>query len=110
MRDVITEPNDFVVQIGDREVRDEDVIISEEMFEQIRQGYMCIKCFQPFESAFPEECTMPVCKFPVRREQSFELLRMYAGHDAEVGCDPFERDDDPEERAREKGIWLPPRR
>lgn len=108
--DVIFETNDYLVRIGDREVRDEDVIISEEMFEKIRQGYMCIKCFQAFESAWPEECSMPVCRFPVRAEQSLEILRLYAGHDDEVGRDPFEEDDDPERRLRERGVWIPPRR
>lgn len=107
MRETFFDTNDTVVQIGDREVRDVDPIIPDEMFERIRQGYMCIRCFQPFEAAFPEECTMPVCRFPVRKEQSLELLRLYAGVDKSVTEDPFE---DEYERAEKKGIWVPPRR
>lgn len=108
--DVIFEPNDTVVRIGGREVRDSDLIVSVEMFERIRQGYMCIRCFQPFEAAFPEVCTMPVCGFPVRKEQALELLRLYGGHDSEVGRDPFEEPDRERERWERKGIWVPPRR
>lgn len=97
--------NDMLVHLGgDRWVRDNDPIFDEETVERIRQGYICIKCFQRFDHAFPERCPFPLCGFPVRAEQSLEFLRMYRGK-----ADLWEhgQEEPVEERLRRNGIFVP---
>lgn len=104
------ETNDDLLHLGgDRWVRDVDVTISEEDLERIRQGYMCLKCFQRFEHAFPEVCTFPLCDFRVRERQIEELGRIYAGvlEQAEEMYDQDALDEQAREHYRSKGIWLP---
>jgi hypothetical protein len=51
-----------------RQLGDAMLILSEEDHDRIRQGYVCIKCLEPFEQAWPEHC--PVCGCPVRSGQA----------------------------------------
>ena len=50
-------------------------ILTPERIEEIRQGYVCLNCQEPFHllGAFPEEC--PVCGFRVREQQVSELAK-----------------------------------
>lgn len=44
-------------------------IMSEDMAGQIRDGYRCINCLEPFlDGAWPEEC--PVCEYRVKARQA----------------------------------------
>lgn len=78
-------------------------------YERIRLGYACIKCLEPFERPFPEECV--TCKFPVRDEQQewFEL-EMKGEHQPEeiVSGESSESTTiDLMERMRRQGVWTP---
>jgi hypothetical protein len=69
--------------------------------ERVRAGYVCAKCLEPFEQAWPERCH--VCGAPVRREQASFFAREYGG-EQRLGpsvalADEIERL--PEERAKE---------
>jgi hypothetical protein len=44
-----------------------------EDMERLRSGFACLKCFEPFEQAWPERCH--VCGAPVRREQASFFAR-----------------------------------
>jgi len=101
------EPNDELVQIGDRLMRDVEVLISDEEFERIRTGYMCLKCFQRFETAWPKVCTMPVCLYPVAEQQSMDLARLYTGRLEQVQESKEDRDERGREHYRKQGIWIP---
>lgn len=60
---------------GDGSVRrDIDIYPTKEQYELMRQGYMCIRCFELQETAFPETCGVPGCDgyrdgFPMRERQ-----------------------------------------
>ena len=45
--------------------------------ERMRAGYVCAKCFEPFEQAWPERCH--VCGAPIRTAQAEYFAREYAG-------------------------------
>jgi hypothetical protein len=45
--------------------------------ERARLGYLCLKCLEPFEQAWPERC--PVCGAPIRREQAAYFAREFGG-------------------------------
>lgn len=45
--------------------------------ERARLGYLCLKCLEPFEQAWPERC--PVCGAPIRTEQAAFFAREYGG-------------------------------
>lgn len=44
-----------------------------EDIDRMRAGYVCVKCLEPFEQAWPERC--PVCGAPIRREQAAYFAR-----------------------------------
>lgn len=63
-------------QAGNMRKRDQ-YVFDAETAERIKQGYMCVHCYEPFETPFPERC--PTCQFPVRRDQADVVARMYGG-------------------------------
>ena len=82
-------------------------MLTDEELSQVKQGYRCLNCMEPFEQAFPEKCN--VCGFLVRENQSFELLRQHQGEiDSET--DQWKQLDEQREREAFKprsGIWVP---
>jgi len=50
---------------------------SQEDIERIRLGYVCINCWEPHESPFPEACAL--CGFPMREEQSAAFQEKFKG-------------------------------
>ena len=75
---------------------------------QVREGYRCLHCMEPFEAAFPDKCSL--CGFHVKSQQSFEYVRGKQG-DLAAGPSPAMKALD-EEREREafrarSGIWVP---
>lgn len=72
-----------LVQLNDgRVMRAAEVVFAAETIERMRQGYMCAKCLEPFEQAWPEHC--PVCGAPVKGEQA-EFFAKEFGGDVPVG-------------------------
>ena len=59
-----------------------ELVMSEDTIERMRLGYMCAKCLEPFEQAWPERC--PVCGAPIRDKQSEYFENEFAG-EAELG-------------------------
>jgi hypothetical protein len=54
-----------------------ELTLSRETVERMRAGYMCAKCLEPFEQAWPERCH--VCGAPIRTDQAQYFAREYAG-------------------------------
>lgn len=51
--------------------------LTEEQIGRIRAGYTCVKCYEDYTDAFPDECA--VCKFPMREQQSAEFAKDFRG-------------------------------
>jgi hypothetical protein len=51
--------------------------LSEDQVERIRQGYVCIKCLEAYDAAFPDQCM--VCHFPMRLRQTEEFGKTFRG-------------------------------
>lgn len=54
--------------------RDIDIHPTPEQYEMMKQGFMCIRCFELQDTAFPETCGLPGCDgyakgFPMRERQ-----------------------------------------
>jgi hypothetical protein len=91
---------DFVTPDGRRFV-DSSITISLEQAERMWQGYLCARCLEPFEEAYPEKCE--VCRFPVRELQRKLLERDFLGHDPTVVSGfPLDRELEYLERVKEK--------
>jgi hypothetical protein len=56
---------------------DVQLVLTEEDIARMRAGYVCGKCLEPFEEAWPERC--PVCGAPVRTEQAAQFAREFGG-------------------------------
>lgn len=57
-------------------------IMSPEMVEAIRQGYLCINCDEPQESPFPERCSL--CGYRMGDKQQADFDEMFKG-DKQLG-------------------------
>lgn len=83
-----------IVRLADgRRFLDVNIIIDEDSVEQIRQGYKCIRCFEPQSEPFPVLCESRApaelggerwCNFPIRAQQREEFEIMFKG-EVEVG-------------------------
>src|SRR5262245_60331331 len=65
-----------------RVLRQPVFVLSAEDMERLRTGYVCAKCFEPFERAWPERC--PVCGAPIRTKQAEYFAREFGG-EARIG-------------------------
>lgn len=73
---VAIEPTDQIVTLGDgRTLALSAPALRPEDIERARAGYLCLKCLEPFERAWPEKCN--ACGAPIRREQAAYLAREY---------------------------------
>ena len=66
--DIEHHPTQVLFLPDGRQLGDVVLVLSEEDKERIRHGYVCAKCFEPFEHAWPERC--PVCGAPIRTKQA----------------------------------------
>ena len=90
-----------VVDDEGRERRGINWVLTPEEYQQVRQGYRCLHCMEPFETPFPEKCG--ICGFHVRDQQTFELDRQHQG-DLNMGPSPeMQRVED----ERERELWTP---
>jgi len=69
--------HEAIVTADGRVMRQPVLTLSVEDTDRLRSGYVCIKCFEPFEQAWPERC--PVCGAPVRREQARYFAQEFGG-------------------------------
>lgn len=49
----------------------------EDDFGRMRAGYICARCFEDLDTAFPDEC--PVCHFPMAEQQARLIAERYQG-------------------------------
>jgi len=54
-----------------------EITLALETIERMRTGFMCVKCFEPFEEAWPERCH--VCGAPIRSKQAEHFAREFGG-------------------------------
>lgn len=88
--------------------------LTEEQVGKIRAGYVCIKCLEAHDTAFPDQCL--VCRFPMRMRQTEEFAKTYRGEikfgpgttideEYEIAEETIQRD--AYDKARELGLILP---
>lgn len=53
------------------------IYLDEESVGRIKAGYVCAKCFEAQDEAFPERCYL--CKFPMRDKQPEYVAKNYQG-------------------------------
>jgi len=73
----IEQSDEIVVGRDGRIQRAVNLELAPESIERLREGYACLKCFEPFEQAWPARC--PVCGAPIARDQRLFFAREYAG-------------------------------
>jgi len=113
-REVVTdvEPHEskaYVTEDG-RHFQDASITLTPEAAERMWQGYMCARCLEPFDEAYPEKCI--VCGFPVKELQRKLLERDFLGHDPTVVSGfPMERELEYLERThhKPKGLMTVPK-
>ena len=59
--------------------RDFNAVLPPDMVDQIREGYMCMKCYEPLMhvGAFPDNC--PLCGYAVKENQPDDFRMAYKG-------------------------------
>lgn len=76
-------------------------VLSPDEFGQVRTGYRCLRCMEPFQSAFPKECGL--CGYEVAARQTIDLMREHTG-EHRYGPTPLEDiyaiEDEKAERAK----------
>lgn len=100
--EIIDHPEEIVIE-GDHKSRALNVKWPEAVVEKIRLGYMCLKCMEPQEHAFPEACSNPVCQYPMRRDQAHDFGLEFMGteqyvSDAQRDWEELERMDERAEK------------
>jgi hypothetical protein len=104
-----SESKGFVTEDG-RHFQDSTLTLTAEAAERMWQGYMCARCLEPFDEAYPEKCG--VCSFPVKELQRKLLERDFLGQDPmAVGSFPIDREMEYLERAhgKKKGLMTVPK-
>ena len=71
------DPNKAIQLVDGRIQREPMIPFSAETVDRLRSGWLCMKCVEPFERAWPIKC--PVCGAPVRTEQARYFAMRYAG-------------------------------
>lgn len=108
---VTDEPTKITVVNG-RETQEVSTRLRPEDVDRIRLGYVCIHCWEPHESPFPENCSL--CQYPMRDEQQKEFERCFGGTQRDPRAvrieEGLDRVDDTHERRFHKtktGIIVP---
>lgn len=69
-------PEDVSFEAG-RPTQELRVRHSPETIARMKLGYVCVRCWEPHEEAFPVRCS--VCQFPMRAEQAAEFHSNFVG-------------------------------
>ena len=95
-----------------RPTLDYSVRFSPDDVERIRLGYVCIRCWEPHEAAFPDRCF--VCGLPMKDEQPALFQKTFKGEERDPKAVSIEkgldRVDDTHERnfhVTKLGIVIP---
>lgn len=73
---VTDEPTVINVDLG-RETQEIRTRFTPADIERFRTGYCCLRCWEPHETPFPENCAL--CTYPMRSEQAEEFHRLFQG-------------------------------
>jgi hypothetical protein len=111
---------DRAVRFADGEVRrDANVVLSEEQYRQMAQGYRCCRCYGIVDTAFPETCGFPGCDgypagFPMRERQREVMEQEFDGYEwVGISRETYERDMNALDRKlhpatpKSSRIWVP---
>ena len=93
---VVQTSNELYVKDG-RTVRGVDITLPPDVFEEYKAGYRCLSCHAAQESAWPEECCEPYCRFKMKAEQPRLIEMEFQG----------EKDLWPNREPLESDIWTP---
>lgn len=70
---------DHLIVGSDGSVREHvNQIMSPRMVGEVREGYRCIQCLEPFDVPWPREC--PVCKYAVSDKQATRFGQEFVGN------------------------------
>ena len=109
--DVEDHPERLVVMADGEVRRDVNIVLNEETFRRLMNGYLCSECYEPHDQAFPEKCKL--CGYPIRKEQPHRMETEFEGY-TWIGPSRgmLERldnsvDESLEKMAKRSGIFLP---
>jgi hypothetical protein len=71
------DPDAFVTMPDGRRMQRHTFGLRADDMERIRSGYVCLKCLEDYDTAFPDECM--VCHFPMRERQLEEFTKDFRG-------------------------------
>ena len=69
---------DIVIEDGQAS-RAADVTWGDGAMKKIKQGYQCLKCWEPQPEPFPVECGNPLCRYPMRALQADDFEKEFEG-------------------------------
>jgi hypothetical protein len=76
-----------------RVMQESRLTLSPAAIERMWQGYICAKCLQELDEAYPEFCPNDWCRFPIREDQRRQLERDFVGeHPGLVSGFPMDRE------------------
>lgn len=67
----IEETGEAIVTPDGRIQRMPMIVLDEESKERLRLGYVCVKCFEPFETPWPERCNVCGCRVGSEQREYF---------------------------------------
>lgn len=117
VRIVALEPdaNSFL-EIEGRRYAGVNASVSKETFEAMKQGYVCVLCYERQSEPFPEVCEAPWCHMEIRAKQTELLEKLHQGErwigPRSSNVDELERMDEESLRQRHterSRILLPPK-
>jgi len=53
--------------------------VKPEVFQALQSGYMCLRCYEPQEEGFPDQCDM--CGYPMQERQIMDVAMEFRGQD-----------------------------
>ena len=87
------EASEIWVPHSGRVQRGARVILLPETLAAMKAGWICLRCMEPQDEAFPLECQSPPemgCVYPIRERQLRDIAVEYEG-ETELGPTPIER-------------------
>lgn len=111
---VVEDSHNRLVHTPDgRTFRDVDVSVSEADYRRIYNGWMCAWCFEPWETQWPDACSLRGCWSP--KPMTEEAQRRYLGERfgyrwIGISRETHDRLANEKDRAgwqKRSGVWLP---
>lgn len=97
------EDAEFAVAEGDREFIDYKARWSQEEIARRTLGYVCIKCWEPHETPFPDKCSL--CGFPMKTHQLIVFEQEFKGFERAPWPERIEKELDALEDKHERNFY-----